>query len=140
MTTNVSPLVDKWFRMWNGDLALVEDVATPDIRVHATKLDGGELPLVGREELTGWVGGARSAFTTLDYALEVGPVVEDDLVAMRWSAAGVYGGGIPGAAAERGAKVAFTGMDILRVVDGKFAEYWINSDLHVMLAQLKISA
>ena len=36
----------------------------------------------------------------------------------------------------RGARVDFTGNDVFRIDDGLLAEYWLNSDVHVMVAQL----
>lgn len=41
---------------------------------------------------------------------------------------------------DLGAPVEFTGTIFLRLVDGRIDEYWINSDVHVMLAQLKVGA
>lgn len=39
-----------------------------------------------------------------------------------------------------GTPVAFTGTDVLRIADGRLAEYWVNSDIHVLLADLQVSA
>jgi len=36
--------------------------------------------------------------------------------------------------------VDFHGTDILRIAGGVFAEYWLNSDVHVMAAQLGMTA
>jgi predicted ester cyclase len=36
--------------------------------------------------------------------------------------------------------ISFTGVDFLRVAGGKFAEYWIKSDMHVLMAQLRVVA
>ncbi len=67
-------------------------------------------------------------------------MVQDDHIALRWIAEGTYGGGFPGATAPIGTPVAFTGTDLLRVEDGRFVEYWVNSDIHVLLRQLRVSA
>ena len=55
------------------------------------------------------------------------------------NAAGHYGGGFPGATAPVGTPIGFTGTDLLRAQDGLLAEYWVNSDIHVLLTQLQIT-
>jgi predicted SnoaL-like aldol condensation-catalyzing enzyme len=47
----------------------------------------------------------------------VGPISEGDLVAARWSGAGRREDG----------DMRFVGNDLLRVADGRFAEYWVVS-------------
>lgn len=133
-------LVDGWLRLWNGDLDRAGALVTPDFRVHAAMMDGGDGSAVsGPAGLAGWISQFRAAFPDLVFAIEVGPIVQDDLLALRWSAKGVYAGGFPGAAAEPGTPVGLTGTDTLRVADGRFAEYWVNSDIHVLLTQLKVT-
>jgi len=134
----LSPLVDGWLQLWNGDLARAHDVVTPDFHVHAALMDGGDGSAVtGPDALAAWIGQTRAAFNDFAFAVEVGPIEQNDLIALRWKAQGTYAGGFPGAAAEPGTPIAFTGTDTLRVVDGRIAEYWVNSDIHVLLAQLK---
>lgn len=58
-------------------------------------------------------------------------------VSGRWTATGTYAGGFPGARAEPGTVVTFTGTDTLRIERGKFAEYWVNSDTFQLLTQLQ---
>lgn len=70
----------------------------------------------------------------------MGPIIDGDLIALRWRAQGSYAGGFPGAAAPAGTPADFTGTDLLRVQDGQLAEYWVNSDVHVLLAQLQVTA
>lgn len=45
---------------------------------------------------------------------------------------------MPGATAAVGTPVAFAGTDILRIKDGRITDYWLNSDVHVMAAQLRL--
>jgi hypothetical protein len=45
-----------------------------------------------------------------------------------------------GATAAPGSPVDFTGTDILHIEGGLLAEYWLNSDVHVMAAQLGMTA
>jgi hypothetical protein len=72
--------------------------------------------------------------------VEVRPIIDGDLVCGRWHLQGGYAGGMPGATAAPGSRVDFTGTDILRIAGGVFAEYWLNSDVHVMAAQLGMTA
>jgi hypothetical protein len=44
------------------------------------------------------------------------------------------------ATAPAGTKIEFTGIDMLRAEGGKLVEYWVNSDVHVLLAQLGVGA
>jgi predicted ester cyclase len=70
-------------------------------------------------------------------AVEVGPVAEGELVAARWIGQGSYKGGMQGASAPAGTPVSFSGLDLLRVEDGRFAEYWVISETEHLLAQLQ---
>jgi len=47
-----------------------------------------------------------------------------------------YAGGMPAATAAPRSQVDFTGTDAFRIHNGLLAEYWLNSDVHVMVAQL----
>jgi hypothetical protein len=140
-TATAAGLVDGWLQLWNGDLDRAHEIVTPAFRVHAAMMDGGDGSAVsGADSLASWIGQTRAAFAELTFAIVVGPIVQDDILALRWSAEGTYGGGFPGAGAEVGAPVAFTGTDLLRATDDRFAEYWVNSDIHLLLTQLKVAA
>ena len=129
-----------WLAMWNGDYEPAPRCVAEDFTVHAAMLDGGDGSAVrGPEGLVEWIKQTRAAFRELVFSVQVGPISEDDHLAVRWLATGVYGGGFPGATAPVGKLISFTGADTLRIEDGKFAEYWVNSDIHVMLTQLKAS-
>lgn len=127
-------LLDAWLRLWNGDLTLASGIVTPDFRVHAALLDGGDAGEVrGAEGLVAWIGQTRAAFPDLCFAIEVEPLVDGRFTSVRWTATGTYAGGFPGATAAPGTVVTFTGTDTLRIGDDRFAEYWINSDgLHLL--------
>ncbi|MEU0787268.1 ester cyclase [Streptomyces sp. NPDC006173] len=132
-------LLDVWLRLWNGDLTLAPDAVTPDFRLHAALLDGGDGSAVrGADGLAAWIGQTRAAFPDLHFAIEVAPLVDGAFTSVRWTAGGTYAGGFPGAEAAPGTVVAFTGTDTLRTHDGRYAEYWVNSDMLHLFAQLGV--
>ena len=59
----------------------------------------------------------RAMFESLEFALEVGPVEQGEFVAARWTGVGRTAEG----------ETPLLGNDILRVADGRFAEYWVAS-------------
>jgi predicted ester cyclase len=135
----MNTLIDGWIQLWNGDLDRAKEIIAPTFRLHAAMMDGSaDAAVSGPDGLAAWIGQTRAAFTTLTFTIEVGPVAQDDLIALRWIAKGSYGGGFPGATAEIGTPIEFTGTDFLRLADGKIDEYWVNSDVHILLAQLKV--
>ena len=71
----------------------------------------------GPAELAATVAQTRSMFTELLFELEVGPLVEGELVAARWTGRGTTPEG----------SMRFFGNDILRIADGRFVEYWTAS-------------
>ncbi|WP_026422657.1 ester cyclase [Actinokineospora inagensis] len=137
MENTTQHLVNEWLAIWNGEYSPAQRVISADFSVHAAMLDGGDgSALHGPDALVEWVAQLRAVCTDLVFTIEVGPITADRHVALRWVATGAYAGGFPGATAAAGTPIHFTGTDILRVEDGQFAEYWLNSDVHVLLAQL----
>lgn len=132
-------LLTAWIALWNGDYRQAERAISPDFRVHAALLDGSDGgALRGPEGLTGWIRQLRAPLPDLTFTVEVGPMVDGDLMGLRWVARASYAGGFPGAAAPPGTPVHFTGTDLLRVGDGQLVEYWVSSDTHLLLAQLQV--
>ncbi|MFE2515816.1 ester cyclase [Streptomyces mirabilis] len=131
-------MLDAWLRLWNGDFAQAPGIISPGFRVHAALLDGGDGSSIrGVDGLVAWIGQTRSAFRDLRFTIEVPPLVDGRYASVRWTATGTYAGGIPGAKARPGTVVTFTGTDTLRVRDGRFAEYWVNTDTLSLLTQLQ---
>lgn len=123
----------RWlFELWpTGDPDLAGQLVTPgfvghwpDRRVH------------GPAELADAIGQALALFSEVTTTVEVGPIVEDDLVAARWSFHGRYRGGVPGLAAPAGTPATLRGADVLRLADGRFTEYWVSSDTPQLMALL----
>jgi len=138
---DVKQLVDEWLRLWNGDYARAAAVIAPAFRLHAAMMDGGDGSAVDSPRaLVSWIAETRAIIPDLTFVIQVGPIVDADRIALRWRAEGSYAGGLPGAGAPSGTRVDFTGTDVLRVADGRLAEYWVNSDTLLLLTQLQVSA
>ncbi|MEU0546425.1 ester cyclase [Micromonospora sp. NPDC005979] len=130
-----------WVQLWNGDYTLAERIISPDVRVRAALLDGGDGSAVkGPRGMADLVGQIRSAFPDLHFTVEVGPIIDGDHVVVRWVANGTYGGGFPGATAAPGTPVRFTGTDTLRIRRGLITDYWLNADTLLLVTQLKVTA
>ncbi|MET7975285.1 ester cyclase [Streptomyces mirabilis] len=131
-------MLDAWLRLWNGDVAQAPGIISPGFRVHAALLDGGDGSSIrGVDGLVAWIGQTRAAFRDLHFTIEVPPLVDGRYASVRWTATGTYAGGFPGAKAQPGTVVTFTGTDTLRMRDGRFAEYWVNTDTLSLLTQLQ---
>ena len=134
---NPTAMLDAWLRLWNGDYTQAEAIISPDFTVHAALLDGGDGSTVrGADGLVAWISQTRAAFPDLHFSLQIDPLIAGHHASVRWTATGTYAGGFPGAKAQPGTTVTFTGTDTLRIKDGKFVEYWLNSDTLQLLTQL----
>lgn len=136
---SMQTMLDVWVRLWNGDLAQAAAIIAPGFRIHAALLDGGDGSIFrGVDGLLAWISQTRAAFPDLHFAVEVPPLIDGRYASVRWTATGTYAGGFPGAQAEPGTAVTFTGTGTLRVEDGRFAEYWINSDTLELVTRLQV--
>jgi predicted ester cyclase len=128
-------LYRRWLlELWNGDLAITDQIVTPDF---VGSWPGRPGLVHGPKELADIIRMSRDIFLEVTFAIEVGPVADGDLVAARWIGHGSYKGGMRGATAPAGTRVSFSGHDLLRVEDGRFAEYWVISETEHLLAQLQ---
>ena len=132
-------MLDNWLRLWNGDYDRAPGIVSPAFRVHAALLDGGDGSSIrGVNGLVAWIEQTRAAFPDLRFTEQVTPLIDGRHASVRWTATGTYAGGFPGAKAEPGTVVTFTGTDTLRMRDGRFVEYWVNTDTLQLLTQLKV--
>ncbi|MEU0725898.1 hypothetical protein [Streptomyces sp. NPDC006140] len=58
---------------------------------------------------------AMAAFGDISITVDVGPIIQSDLIAARWTMRARYTGGLDHATAPLGTAIAFSGHDILRV-------------------------
>lgn len=96
--------------LWNGELGAASDLVSEDFVGHWPDRD-----VVGPAALAAVVAETHAMFADLAFTIEVGPVVEGDLVAARWTGRGRTTEG----------PARFVGNDVLRVRDGRFVEYWV---------------
>ncbi|WP_199807975.1 ester cyclase [Streptomyces sp. NRRL S-350] len=136
---NPKAMLDAWLRLWNGDYTQAPRIISPDFTVHAAMLDGGDGSAIrGADGLVAWIAQTRAAFPDLRFTPQLDSLVSGHHASLRWTATGTYTGGFPGAKAEPGTTITFTGTDTLRMENGKFAEYWLNSDTFQLLTQLQV--
>jgi predicted ester cyclase len=131
-------LYDRWLlELWHGDEAVAQEIVTPDFVVHQVRGEPGESEATrGPDAAIELARMGRSPFSEITFTVEVGPIVDGDMLAARWTGRGTYAGGIPGASAPAGTEVSFGGIDIMRIEDGRLAEYWVSSDGLALMGQL----
>ncbi|HKO84255.1 MAG TPA: ester cyclase [Actinomycetota bacterium] len=128
-------LYRRWLlELWDGNLAITDQIVTPDF---VGSWPGRPGLVHGPKELADIIRMSRAIFQEVTFAVEVGPVADGELVAARWIGHGRYKGGMRAATAPAGTRVSFSGHDLLRVDDGRFAEYWVISETEHLLAQLQ---
>lgn len=124
--------------LWHADDTELDQLAAQivgdDFRLH----QNGE-QREGPQALVDLVRQGRAPFEDVAVTIDVGPAVDGDLVAARWTFAGAYAGGIPGATAEPGTRVAFAGIDLVRLAHERVAEYWVCSDGFALMTQLGVT-
>jgi hypothetical protein len=99
-------LYRRWLdELWNGHPSAAQQLVSADFVGHWL------------DELATIIGETQAMFTELSFTLEVGPIVEGDLVAGGWTGRGQTPDG----------PMSSFGNDILRVREGRFVEYWTAS-------------
>jgi steroid delta-isomerase-like uncharacterized protein len=90
--------------------------------------------MVGREAVKDMARSMRDAFPDLRFAIE-DTMVDGDKVLVRWTAAGTHSGDL-GDLPGTGRRVEWTGMDLIRFLDGRIVELWGNNDALGLWEQL----
>jgi predicted ester cyclase len=134
-------LAEPWANLWNGDLAVAQTLLSDELVTHkASDVGGATTDTLGRGSLIGWIEGIHSLFSTLNFTIDVGPICDDQHMVVRWQAKGTYTGGLPGSSPDAlGRQITFYGTDILRVADGRLAEYWATADGLGFMQQLGVT-
>ncbi|MFD4594641.1 ester cyclase [Streptomyces rubiginosohelvolus] len=130
-------LHERWSALWRGDFSHAQEILDPGFVVHQARPDGSDSEAVtGPERLLPEIEQTMAAFGDRTITVGLGPIVDGDLIAARWTMSATYTGGIPQATAPVGTQVSFSGHDILRVENGRFVEYWTCTDVLDGLSQL----
>ncbi|MCB5179243.1 nuclear transport factor 2 family protein [Streptomyces antimicrobicus] len=112
-------LVEGWAALWNGDVALAEQILAPGFRLYfADDFDGtGSGATFGQDELKAFITANSQALTGLTFAADAAPLVDAERgeMACRWS--------------ERHADgdadvVLKSGIDMFAVTDGRISAVW----------------
>ena len=107
--TTPKALYERWINeLWAGGPVAAELVSA-DFVGHWPNRE-----VTGPDELQSIVDETQKTFSDLTFVVEVEPFVDGHMLAARWIGTGATAGG----------PARFTGNDILRVVDGRFVEYW----------------
>jgi steroid delta-isomerase-like uncharacterized protein len=123
-------LVRRYVELYNtGNIALADEVIASDFEDHTHP----ELR-PGPEDVKHEVEAFRAAFPDA-YATIEDIISEGDMVAFRFVLRGTHQGSFASLPAT-GKKVTMTGMDFIRIANGKLAELWSNQDTLGWLQQL----
>jgi hypothetical protein len=130
--------IDRWLGMWNGDLELAREIIAPRLTIHLPQVGmPPESAVHDPDSMAGWIGLFRSSYSTARFDCELGPFVDGDHLISRFRFTGVWTGGRPAiATAAPGTAVNFAGVDILRLEQGRVAEYWLTDDQLDLYGQL----
>lgn len=120
--------------LWNtGDLSLAEAIIAEDCLLHSRvpfPIDFARGPDAVRHLIFFY----RMAFSDIQVTAEQ-IVAEGDMVAVRWTARARHTGHLIGLP-PTGRETITTGIDMLRIADGKIAEGWVDWDALGLLEQL----
>jgi hypothetical protein len=113
MSDDPKELYRRWLlELWHGRSEVAEDLLTEDFVGHWPDRE-----VHGRAALVDLIRETREMFSELTFQLELGPILDGELLAARWTGMGRSADG----------EMRLLGHDILRVRDGRFAEYWVAS-------------
>jgi predicted ester cyclase len=120
--------------LWNsGDLSLADAIIAPDCLLHSVipfPIDFTRGPDAVRHLVFFY----QMAFSEIRITAEH-LVAEGDTVAVRWTARGRHTGHLLGLP-PTGRETVTTGIDMLRIADGKIVEGWVDWDVLSLLEQI----
>jgi hypothetical protein len=114
-------LYRRWASMWNGNLAIASDIIADGFVAHLT--GDAITPLEDIRDAASvarWVASIRKRGSSLSYTVELGPIVDADLVVAYWRLVGMRQG--PDGSSEH--PFEKVGIDILRYRGHRLVECW----------------
>ncbi len=120
--------------LWkSGNLSLADEIIDPDCLVHA-RIPAAIDFATGPEAMKHLLFFYQLTFSEI--AMHVEDVIaEGDLVSVRWSGSGRHTGELFGVIPTQ-REIKTSGIDMLRIRDGKIVEGWVNWDAIGMLEQI----
>ena len=137
---DMQQLWSQWSDLWNGDLAIANQIIAPSFVAHFAPA-GNTTPenVHGPDGVAGWISQSFAAYSTYSVTTIVGPIIDGNMMAGRWTISGTHQGKAAGAippTPAAGNDVFFDGTDMLRVEGGQLVEYWVSSDTLSLLQQI----
>lgn len=116
---------------WNtGDTALIDEVLAPDFVNHEL----ANVTPPHRELYKRAIRETKAAFPDFTVTVE-DMIAEGERLAARWHATGTHTGEVPGQP-PTGKRVQLRGMTMVRIADGRIAEFWKQDDSSTVPQQL----
>lgn len=112
-----------------GNLSTMRELFSSDITIHDPDKE-----LRGLEQVEQGITRLRTAFPDLYYAVE-DMIAEGDKVVVRFTGRGTHQGEFRGVS-PTGKAMTYTGIVILRLVEGRLVDYWAVSDALGIFQQL----
>lgn len=133
MPTANSAIAHRWFEeLWNqGRMETIERLSMPDTIGHGQIERDGQINM---EQFRALFTGIRAAFPDIHFTIEQ-TVAEGEMVVLRWRAKASHKGEFVGTVATN-RPVEFTGMSMMKIVDGKIVRGWDNWDQFALLTQI----
>ncbi|QND55714.1 ester cyclase [Mesorhizobium huakuii] len=120
-------VVVRWFTDFWGetcDLSVVDDIAAPDMLLKYSLHE----PRRGRDDIKSFMTDFRAAFPDLNFWATADLIAEGDYVVGQWEGGGTHSGPAFGdflagsLPAATGRAMRFTGITVLKVIDGRIVE------------------
>ena len=133
MSSANADVLHRWFEeLWNqGNIEIIERLASPDAIGHGQIEQDGQINM---EQFRALFLSLRKAFPDIRFTIEQ-TVADAEMVVARWRAVATHQGEFLGAAPTN-RRVEFTGMSMMKIVDGKIASGWDNWDQLALLTQI----
>jgi len=118
--------------VWNeGNLDVIDDIISEDYVLHI-----GNIDVIGITNYKNYIKSYRNAFTDIHFKIE-DIIMNDDKVVERYTATGTHNGDLYGITPTN-KKAKISGIDIVRIKNGKMIERWGQADLLGLIKQLGI--
>ena len=130
MSEENKSLAHRWNRIFEGDFGIADDIIADDCVYH----DGPPDLLPGPDGVKEWAIMFRSGFIDLRIT-EEDFIAEGDKVVGRFIAQGTHQGDFMGVRAT-GNTISISGINIMRIADGKIVEHWVNYDALGLMQQI----